>query len=102
MDTWKENNSASTVQRVIVTVVGRDRVGIIASVSNLLAESNVNVLDISQTILQDFFTMIMVVDISKAKVSLQELQLLLKSKGEEIGVQIKAQHEDIFRYMHRI
>lgn len=102
VDTWKENNSVPTAQRVIVTVVGRDRVGIIANVSNLLAANNVNILDISQTILQDFFTMIMVLDINNAKVSLQELQLLLKNKGEEIGLQIRAQHEDIFRYMHRI
>lgn len=89
-------------QRVIVTVVGKDRVGIIAGVAGILAEYNVNILDISQTILQDFFTMIMIVNITRSTVSLQELQQLLKEKGKEIGVQIHAQHEDVFKYMHRI
>ncbi|MGI6144275.1 MAG: ACT domain-containing protein [Clostridia bacterium] len=89
-------------QRVIVTVVGQDKVGIIAGVSGILAENCVNILDISQTILQDFFTMIMIVDISQAKVDLQQLQNLLKEKGEQIGVKINAQHEDIFKFMHRI
>ena len=89
-------------QRVIVTVVGKDKVGIIAGVSGTLADYCVNILDISQTILQDFFTMIMIVDISQAKVDLQQLQHILKEKGEQIGVKINAQHEDIFKFMHRI
>ena len=89
-------------QRVIVTVVGQDKVGIIAGVSGILADYSVNILDISQTILQNFFTMIMIVDISQAKVDLQRLQNILKEKGEQIGVKINAQHEDIFKYMHRI
>ncbi|MGI6607039.1 MAG: ACT domain-containing protein [Peptococcia bacterium] len=90
------------IQRVVVTVVGQDKIGIIAGVSGVLAKYQVNILDISQTILQDFFTMIMIVDISQASVSLQELQQVLKEQGQEIGVQINAQHEDIFKYMHRI
>lgn len=90
------------IQRVVVTVVGQDKIGIIAGVSGILAKYQVNILDISQTILQDFFTMIMIVDISQASVSLQELQQVLKEQGQEIGVQINAQHEDIFKYMHRI
>jgi len=102
MNKWQSQNPQPEQQRVIVTVVGQDRVGIIAGVSGILAAQGVNILDISQTILQDFFTMIMVVDISQCKVSLQELQLLLKAKGEEIGVSINAQHEDVFKYMHRI
>lgn len=102
MDNWKKQQTESDPQRVIVTVVGRDRVGIIAGVANTLSHHNVNILDISQTIIQDFFSMIMVVDITASTVSLQELQLILKKKGEEIGVQINAQHEDIFKYMHRI
>lgn len=89
-------------ERVIITVMGTDRVGIIAGVATALSEQNVNILDISQTILQDFFTMIMIADIAASKVSLQELQVLLKKRGEEIGVQIIAQHEDIFKYMHRV
>jgi ACT domain-containing protein len=90
------------MQRVIITVVGTDQIGIIAKVSMALYEQNINILDISQTILQDFFTMIMIVDLAKAKVNLQELQAILAAKGEEIGMQINAQHEDIFKFMHRI
>ncbi len=90
------------IQRVVVTVVGQDKIGIIAGVAGVLAKYKVNILDISQTILQDFFTMIMIADISNASVSLQELQQVLKEQGQEIGVQIHAQHEDIFKYMHRI
>lgn len=90
------------IQRVVVTVVGQDKIGIIAGVSGILAKYQVNILDISQTILQDFFTMIMIVDISVATVDLQALQQVLKELGQEIGVQIHAQHEDIFKYMHRI
>ncbi len=89
-------------KRVIVTVIGEDRVGIIAAVAEVLAKYQVNILDISQTILQDFFTMMMIVDISKSTVSLQALQDILKTLGEQIGMQIHAQHEDIFRFMHRI
>ena len=89
-------------KRVIVTVIGEDRVGIIAAVANTLAENQVNILDISQTILQDFFTMMMIVDISKSPIGINELQETLNQLGETIGMQIQAQHEDIFRYMHRI
>lgn len=90
------------LQRIIVTVVGKDKVGIIAGVAGILSEHQVNILDISQTILQDFFTMILIADISKCDISLQDLQIILKQKGEEFGVQIMAQHEDIFKFMHRI
>lgn len=88
--------------KVIVTVVGKDKVGIIARVATTLSEYSVNILDISQTILDEFFTMIMVVDIATSKVSLQELQNILKAEGQAIGVEINAQHEDIFKFMHRI
>lgn len=98
----EKQGSEKEIQRVVVTVVGQDKIGIIAGVSGILAKHRVNILDISQTILQDFFTMIMIVDISQSAVSLQELQQLLKEQGQEIGVQIHAQHEDIFKYMHRI
>lgn len=96
------NMNENSQQRAIITVVGTDQVGIIARVSMALYERNVNILDISQTILQDFFTMIMVVDLHGADLSFQELQSLLKDKGDEIGVQINIQHEDIFKFMHRI
>ena len=89
-------------QKVVVSVVGKDKVGIIAGVANALAEENANILDISQTILQDFFTMIMIVDIAQCKIGFSELKEKLDQKGQEIGVKISAQHEDIFTFMHRI
>lgn len=88
--------------RIVVTVVGKDKVGIIAGVANVLAEYNANILDISQTILQDFFTMIMIVDISQSTVDFSFLKDKLTAKGDEIGVKISAQHEDVFQFMHRI
>ena len=88
--------------RVVVTVIGRDRVGIIAGVSGVLAEAGVNIVDISQTLMQDLFTMIMMVDIGGAAIDFDELQLRLAAKGEELGMRIQAQREDVFSYMHRI
>ncbi len=88
--------------RAIVTVIGKDRVGIIASVTNLLSQHGVNVLDISQTVLQEYFTMIMLVDASQCAVPFAELATLLKDAGEEMGMQIRAQREDVFNAMHRI
>lgn len=88
--------------RAIISVIGVDQIGIIAKVSTLLAEKKVNVLDISQTILDDYFTMTMLVDLESLEISLENLQNKLKEKGEELGVSIKLQHEDIFRSMHRI
>ncbi len=89
-------------ERVIVTVVGQDKVGIIAKVATTLSDHRVNILDISQTILGEFFTMIMIADISRCTVKFEEFQGILRNAGEEIGVQINAQHEDIFKFMHRI
>lgn len=86
----------------IVTVIGKDTVGIIASVCAILAENGVNILDISQTVLQEYFTMIMIVDTSSATVSFSELSDILKSSGEERGLTIRIQREDIFEAMHRI
>lgn len=88
--------------RAIVTVIGKDQVGIIATVCNALSKHNVNVLDISQTILQEYFTMIMLVDAAQAKVPFAELTDILKQEGEALGVDIRAQREDIFNAMHRI
>ena len=88
--------------KVIVSVVGKDQVGIIAKVCAMLAENGANVLDISQTILQGYFTMIMVVDISACNVSFTELSERLKLNGQEIGMDIHMQREDIFEAMHRI
>lgn len=88
--------------RAIVTVIGKDQVGIIARVCALLSDQGVNVLDISQTILQEYFTMIMLVDASGAKVPFAQLVKLLEEKGREEGLVIHAQREDIFNAMHRI
>ncbi|WAM32149.1 ACT domain-containing protein [Caldicellulosiruptor naganoensis] len=88
--------------RAIITVVGKDKVGIIAAISSLLAENNVNILDISQTIMQGFFTMIMLVDLQGAKVKFSELKELLKKRAQEIGVDINMQHEDLFNSINRI
>ncbi len=88
--------------RVIVSVIGRDRVGIIAAVSAVLAEANANILDISQSVMEEFFVMIMMADISGASVSFAEIKQRLQARGESLGVKIDAQHEDVFNYMHRI
>lgn len=88
--------------RAIVTVIGRDRVGIIADVCSLLAANGVNVLDISQTVLQEYFTMIMLVDASGCTVPFAELTTLLKTTSESLGLDVKMQREDIFNAMHRI
>ena len=88
--------------RAIVTVIGKDKPGIIAKVSTTLAEKKVNIEDISQTIVQDNFTMIMLCDLEKASVQLKDLAEILKKEGEEIGVSIHVQHEDIFNAMHKI
>lgn len=89
------------MKRTIITVVGKDTIGIIAKVCTYLAENGINILDISQTIVQGFFNMMMVVDTGKVK-SFESLSLELEQIGEEIGVVIKCQHEEIFDRMHRI
>jgi len=88
--------------RAIVTVIGQDRVGIIAGVSRALAERQVNIMDISQTIMQEYFTMIMLVDLERMNVAFAELVECLKREGERLGVSIKVQHEDIFKSMHHV
>ncbi|NLH46631.1 MAG: ACT domain-containing protein [Acholeplasmataceae bacterium] len=88
--------------RIVLTIVGKDRVGIIAKVSNLLAEHGVNILNINQNILEGFFNMVLIADMSSADVSLKDLQKMAVEIGKEIGVEIKVQHEDIFTAMHRI
>lgn len=88
--------------KAIVTVVGKDQVGIIAAVCVKLAEYNVNVLDISQTVMQGYFTMMMVVDVSEAKLPLAELVVIMDDMGKERGLSVRLQREDIFEAMHRI
>lgn len=88
--------------KAIVTVIGRDTVGIIANVCSILAQNGVNVLDISQTVLREYFTMIMLVDTSGCRVDFAALADVLKKDGAEHGLDIRIQREDIFEAMHRI
>ena len=88
--------------RAVITVVGKDRVGIIAGICTALADINVNVLDISQTILQDIFTMNMLVDISGSTVDFGGVSDALEREGQKLGMSIRIQREDIFDAMHRI
>lgn len=90
------------MKRTIITVVGKDTVGIIAKVCTYLAENGINILDISQTIVQGYFNMMMIVDINEAQKSFGEMTDELSSLGEQIGVVIKCQKEEIFDMMHRI
>lgn len=92
----------NTKNKVIITVVGKDTVGIIAKVCTYLSEGSVNVLDISQTIVSGYFNMMMIVDMANATASLAEISDQLDALGEEIGVTIKCQKEEIFEMMHRI
>ncbi len=88
--------------KAIVTVVGKDRVGIIAEVCTQLAKYQVNVLDISQTVMQGYFTMMMAVEVSGCTVPLAELCKAMDAKGQEMGLSIRVQREDIFQAMHRV
>ena len=88
--------------KAVVTVVGKDRVGIIADVCAALASYNVNILDISQTVMQDFFTMTMLIDLSVCEKAFAEVSDSLDAKGKEMGLIIRIQREDIFDRMHRI
>ena len=90
------------MKKSIITVVGKDTVGIIAKVCTYLAENNINILDISQTIVQDYFNMMMIVDANNAEKKTGIIADELEKLGDEIGVQIKIQQEDIFNSMHRI
>lgn len=92
----------NTKNKVIITVVGKDTVGIIAKVCTYLSEDSVNVLDISQTIVSGYFNMMMIVDMANATASFAEISDQLDALGEEIGVTIKCQKEEIFEMMHRI
>lgn len=90
------------MKKVIITVIGKDTVGIIAKVCTYLAEHHVNILDISQTIVDSYFNMMMIADISASEAPVGEIQEALAALGEEIGVVIHVQLEEIFQKMHRI
>ena len=90
------------MKKTIITVVGNDTVGIIAKVCTYLAENHINILDISQTIVQEYFNMMMIVDTNNSTQTFDEISAALDKLGEEIGVAIKCQREEIFDMMHRI
>ena len=88
--------------RIVITVIGEDRVGIIAAVTAILAENKINILDISQTIMQEFFVMVLVADMAESDLDMLLLKELLIKKSEALKVRIDVQHEDVFKFMHRI
>jgi ACT domain-containing protein len=88
--------------KVVITVIGKDRVGIIAAVSACLAEQGVNIVDISQTILQEYFTMIMLAQMPDSGATIQHVQACLGDIGHHLGVDIRVQSEEIFTAMHRV
>lgn len=88
--------------KAIVTVIGKDTTGIIAAVCTLLAENKINILDISQTVMEGFFTMTMLIDMKECVVDFADISDKLKTKGEEMNLSIRVQREDIFDKMHRI
>lgn len=91
-----------STNRAIITVLGSDRPGIVAAVAGVLAEHDVNILDISQTILQGIFTMTMLVDLGGVGIEFSELQMRLDDLSKTLGVQITMQREEVFRYMYRL
>ncbi len=102
MPTSPKQNNAVQTDRAIITIIGSDRVGIIAGISTVLAEANVNILDISQSVIREFFTMIMMVDLAGASISFHVLSERLAGKGREVSVQVEIQREEIFKAMHRV
>ena len=89
-------------ERAVVTVLGSDKVGIVSEITQLLAKHNDNIADISKTLLEDLFTMIMLVELDDLDTDFETLNQELENKGEELEVKIMLQHEEVFRYMHRI
>ena len=98
----RENTMEKTTDKTIITVVGKDTVGIIAKGCTYLADHKIKILDISQTIVQEYFNMMMITDASACEKTTGEIAEELNTLGEEIGVNIRCQHEDIFNKMHRI
>jgi ACT domain-containing protein len=88
--------------KAVITVIGMDRIGIIAAVSAVLAEKGVNIEDISQTVMQGYFMMYMLADISKCNIAYDTLSRLLAEKGAELGMEIRIQKEEIFKAMHTV
>lgn len=89
--------------KLVVTIVGRDQVGIVAMVSGILAEQRVNIMNVNQNIMDGFFNMVMIAEMpDDAEIKLKELQEILRKNGEEQGLEIKVQHQEIFQVMHKI
>lgn len=88
--------------RAIITVIGKDKVGIVAGITTELAKYNMNIIDINQTIMEEFFTMILIVDLSKVSQSFDEIKRALVLVGENLGVDVKIQREEIFNSMHTV
>ncbi len=93
---------AATGNRAIVTVIGEDRVGIIAAVATILADAQANIIDISQSIMQEFFVMIMMVELANSTAPFDTLKTRLNAQGEVMGLKIDIQREDVFKLMHRV
>ncbi|MEM1663435.1 MAG: ACT domain-containing protein [Pyrobaculum sp.] len=90
------------MELAVVSVLGADRVGIVAGITGVLARHNVNIVDISQTVVRDIFSMVMIVDISKSDVDIEKLRKELEEEAKRLGVMVAVHHIDVFRYMQRI
>ncbi len=88
--------------KIIVTVLGKDQSGIVAKVSSVLADNSCNIEDISQTLMNDIFSMVMLIAVDEERLTLGDLKKLLVDLGEKLGLQITVQHEDVFKFMHRV
>ncbi len=88
--------------KAFITVIGEDKIGIIQGVSTLLSENKINIMDINQTLLQNYFTMIMLVDLDKMEVDFKQLNEKIKKEAEKLGVTIKLQRQDLFTVMHEL
>lgn len=88
--------------KAVITVIGQDKIGIIADISKVLKENQINILDINQTIMQDIFTMVMLVDLEKVEKEFNDIAKEIEAEGVKIGIKIKIQREDLFKSMHRI
>ena len=90
------------MKKAVITVIGQDKIGIMYGVASILAEHDINILDVNQTIMQEVFTMIMIVDMQQSPLSFEDVQKKLEDKGKEIGVSIRIQHEGIFNAMSEL
>ena len=99
---YSKDEGIMTPSRFVITVIGGDKVGIVAGITSIMARFNVNIVDISQTTMQDLFTMIMLAEIKDRDFDLSAFQKAMGDEGHRLGVEVKVQHEDAFRFMHRI